>query len=1803
MFRLRARGTSCPVRKTKTQKQKRLISLFAVVILGITASIFAFNVLADIIEDNDVRVDTDADLTYYLSVKEDGIDAEGTESNDYQTANLAGGRVSVTDRIPDGLEFQGFVTTSDGTFGAVSRSDPATQCSGRVVDDTEEESVDSGTWNAGHTEYFYHGLHYNANTRTVSFMVEKVKAGCELIIGIITKTPATVDDPNTPDVVETRRDFFNTAFAAEKDVTAISNTVHAYIGSSITRTYNVTYRYTGDVPSGAPEAPGRQSYSANNEVSVSTSPTRQGYTFSGWTTSDVTVTDGGFTMPAQNVEFVGVWVQNMPTPEYDVTYVVNGVKPTDFMPPAQRSYEADTDVTIDSTPKNANIDGYRFSGWTTTDATLSETGFTMPTRNVTLVGSFERISYQVCYEFEGVDIPPNADELLPACETHYPGDTVNTADDPDTSGYDFVGWYKNSSFTMPDEDIVIMGEWSKAAGKFAPEITKTITDAKDKYIYGETVWFKITVHNTAEYAITDVYLQEELEGAVFTAPQALPYVLKTPTIAVIPTIPAGGSVDVYAKYKVTDNVAQTLTNTVELTGAIAEDSTLDTEQDYIATVDFNTVPEPVPFTGIIFNALPYIGLIVLGAGIIIFLVISSKKFDIVNRIRARRINSNQTLRLAMPAFLIVGLVIGVIIAKNVSADNYTEVIRSIELTSQHTSFADDKAGAWNITKSAEWTEEGKARITFNVDTKSKIRDGNYSDIILVIDNSGSMGGAKLNQVKADAIDLIGSVLSNTNNRIALVSFESTARKLSSFSNDKTNLVNLVNSLNATGCTNYYDGLKKAEEVLQGYNRQDNRELIMLFLTDGYPNEDTPNQNAQYQMLKQMYPYMIVNGIQYEMGDDVLDPIKRVSDNQYIANINSLNNVLFDASTTPYSYEHFTLTDYINDNFWNVEGISSIEASIGETSLSYDGNTPVVTWTMDDILRSGKSAKLTIDISLKDSGVITENTFLPTNRHETVQSVLPDTPNENIDSTSTPVLKSSYDVVYEPNLPSGCASYTGVLPETQNYLMYATVEKSHNTLSCYGYNFVGWEIAEGDPKIINDDYFKILSNDVTLRAVWSIVSISKAMDGEVVEEALATLDTGNNINIALKKLSGQTGSVSTSTNNTLIKAFISADSMSAAQRENAVTISSPDSTEDIYAWYENNTVYVYTDAPGIKGNTDMRSLFNSMRNLESIDAVENWEMSETQNMSSMFYGTTKLTNIDATSNWNTSSLTNVSAMFREATGIVSVSAISNWDMSNLDNISYAFTNATSLASLEGLEHWNVSRINTFSQLFMNCKSITSLEPLVNWNTSRAEYMNAMFNNTSSVTSLDGIENFNIPRVKTIDSMFQGMTNLTDIDALAEWEIPSTLTDMDSLFSGDSSLTSIEAIRNWNVSKVQTMNYMFSNTSGLTSLAPLEHWDVSSARYMNHVFYKCSGITSLEPLSGWNTAAATDMSYIFSQMTGLTSLDGIENLNISKVTTMEGMFQGDSGITDIDAVADWDISPTTKTMKYMFAGVTSLPSLNALSEWDVSKVNNFSGMFYSYQILPAYTNLNALADWDLSGATDLSAMFRGAGNLVDISAIADWDVSNVTDFNGMFQTNTSLSSLAPLSGWNLSSANDISAMFYGDTNITSFNSLSNWNVSNVTSMSSVFDGTGASSLNGLERWNVSNVTNMSYVFSDMSNLTNIDAIAGWNTSNVTSMGNMFNKTNMSSLDALRNWNVSSVSYMRNIFSNNPSLQSVDGLADWDVSNVTNMREAFMNDSGITSLEALNNWTPTSLTDRNNIFFGIPNTVTRPTWYTGG
>jgi uncharacterized protein YegL len=257
--------------------------------------------------------------------------------------------------------------------------------------------------------------------------------------------------------------------------------------------------------------------------------------------------------------------------------------------------------------------------------------------------------------------------------------------------------------------------------------------------------------------------------------------------------------------------------------------------------------------------------------------------------------------------------------------------KSVIITSKNTSYENSEPGSWQVEKSGKWVSKGKARVTFDVDTTLMTEDRD-TDIIMVLDISGSMSGDKLDRVKSDSIELIESLLSSRNNSVALITFDTASTIVSDFTNDKVALINQINELQDTGSTNYYQALVNVDTILQDYQKTNDKEVIVLFLTDGYPNVDTPNQIAQYGYLKSQYPYITVNGIQYEMGDTILNPIKEISDNQFFADMETLNNVLFDASVAPISYDEFQIVDYIDNRYFTLESEDDITVSQGKVKL-------------------------------------------------------------------------------------------------------------------------------------------------------------------------------------------------------------------------------------------------------------------------------------------------------------------------------------------------------------------------------------------------------------------------------------------------------------------------------------------------------------------------------------------------------------------------------------------------------------------------------------------------------------------------------------------------------------------------------------------------------------------------------------------------------------------------------------------------------------------------------------------------------
>ena len=223
-------------------------------------------------------------------------------------------------------------------------------------------------------------------------------------------------------------------------------------------------------------------------------------------------------------------------PSYQVKYEYKGDVPTGALAqlPADETHKMHTDVTVAAEPK---LDGYVFSGWTTTDAAVSSDGkFKMPGQNVTLTGSWtirSNLSYTVNYYWNGTtdSVAPSKTvdgQTFGAIVTEKPAaidgytavsaDSKNLAIGTGTNEINFY-YYKNVTLTANSDIVTYDGKEHSVSGftgapdgaDFSavtvgakgtnvgtypaqfPEGTVGTVDATEKYIVAEANDGKLTI--------------------------------------------------------------------------------------------------------------------------------------------------------------------------------------------------------------------------------------------------------------------------------------------------------------------------------------------------------------------------------------------------------------------------------------------------------------------------------------------------------------------------------------------------------------------------------------------------------------------------------------------------------------------------------------------------------------------------------------------------------------------------------------------------------------------------------------------------------------------------------------------------------------------------------------------------------------------------------------------------------------------------------------------------------------------------------------------------------------------------------------------------------------------------------------------------------------------------------------------------------------------------------------------------------------------------------------------------------------
>ena len=508
------------------------------------------------------------------------------------------------------------------------------------------------------------------------------------------------------------------------------------------------------------------------------------------------------------------------------------------------------------------------------------------------------------------------------------------------------------------------------------------------------------------------------------------------------------------------------------------------------------------------------------------------------------------------------------------------------------------------------------------------------------------------------------------------------------------------------------------------------------------------------------------------------------------------------------------------------------------------------------------------------------------------------------------------------------------------------------------------------------------------------------------------------------------------NNYSITSVVKASSM--PDGVEAEIVSSEDSILPIYAWYNDGTIYYYTEANTIYLNENSSDMFDRLLEVTTIDM--RWRNTKkVTDMHDMFDWCMKLTELDL-SWWDTSSVTNMYRMFHNCQGLTSLD-LSSFNTKKVTNMSWMFHDCQNLGTITFGTNWNTEKVTDMSYMFYWCKSLNSLN-VSNWNVSSVTNMSSMFENCVNLNGLD-VSNWNTEKVTNMRSMFESCSSLAGLN-----------------------------VSNWDTSQVTNMNSMFESCSSLAGLN-VSNWNTEKVTDMFGMFFACYNLKEIKFGVNWNTEKVTDMRFMFSHC-----------YNLEKLINSNGNVN----------VLNWNTSSVSE-MNNMFFACHKLPNLD-LSSWDTSNVTNMNGMF---ELCHNLAHINFGSNWNTKNVTDMWFMFDGCDNLesLDVSTNGDrWNTENVTNMVEMFHNCEKLAEL-DVSNWKTNNVTDMALMFWSCRELEELD-VSGWSTSQVTDMGSMFYNCEKIEELDLSNWNIGNVTHMSNMFWICTNLRTIYASSDFDTS---------------------------------------------------------------------------------------------------------
>ena len=429
---------------------------------------------------------------------------------------------------------------------------------------------------------------------------------------------------------------------------------------------------------------------------------------------------------------------------------------------------------------------------------------------------------------------------------------------------------------------------------------------------------------------------------------------------------------------------------------------------------------------------------------------------------ARKIHIIQPIIATLVVLIIITVVVGALSSTN---------MKSLTMKSKAAARVETTEHNVRLSKQVEWI--AKNRLSLELDVNSDMEFNNKGkDIVLMIDTSTAMNN-DLEKIVDDLKKYTSSILAKNNNtQISIITFNREAKVELTFTKEQSKIESVLNNLNLDEGRNYNEAIKRLNQSLITYTKNDN-ELIALLVTNGIPDEGMSSVKGSYEIVKDNHPGLIIKGIQYNVGNEVLSDLEVATDDQWVSSYDNLKDTLVEATLEPTKI-NLELEEEISE-FFNIIDISS-----NKGIATRDNNK--IYWNISkNKFATGSTALLNITLELK------EQYQYKMNEYQVSSKTVWKSDGETKELDVSPTAKNYYTVKYEANAPEGCRV---VAPKERDYYVFDVVKIDQEEKNCKGFNFKGWKLTTKQ-KTYGKESFVMPASDVTLRGVWSTFDITSS----------------------------------------------------------------------------------------------------------------------------------------------------------------------------------------------------------------------------------------------------------------------------------------------------------------------------------------------------------------------------------------------------------------------------------------------------------------------------------------------------------------------------------------------------------------------------------------------------------------------------------------------------------------------------------------------------------------------------------------